>query len=428
MISRRRYWLQSPNIIDEALAAPAAGLWFEVHAENYMVAGGPRLAMLEAIRRSARCRCMASACRSPATADPDPDHLAASQAARRPLPARARIGASRLVAPGRPLFPRSPAVPRTNEVLARCADNIGRVQDALGRQILIENPTHYLNLSEHSWSETSFLAELARRSGCGLLIDVNNVAVGAHNVGSSKTNRTRRAGNSTYCSFVLPYLPFLIVFGILPTGYAVYFAFTNAGGTFSGFDNFITTVRRTSASWTPWSSMPSCTWSFWLVLPGGVRRRPGAAPPPAREPAVSESRVPLLHPGRPRRRGRRRDLALHARPDVSPGSFLLATRWGSNTFAQSIAPGNLPYCSRSSRSGPARAAGSSSCTARSTPFRTSRGSRAHRRRRPWQTAWRLKIPMLRKWIVYMVILAFAGGTQLFVEPQIVQHASFGLVS
>ena len=68
-------------------------------------------------------------------------------------------------------------------MLARCAANIGRVQDALGRQILIENPTHYLALRDHSWSETSFLAELARRSGCGLLIDVNNVAVGAHNLG-----------------------------------------------------------------------------------------------------------------------------------------------------------------------------------------------------------------------------------------------------
>jgi hypothetical protein len=74
-------------------------------------------------------------------------------------------------------------VPRTNEVLARCTANIGRVQDALGRQILIENPTHYLALRDHSWSETSFLSELARRSGCGLLIDVNNVAIGAHNLG-----------------------------------------------------------------------------------------------------------------------------------------------------------------------------------------------------------------------------------------------------
>jgi uncharacterized protein (UPF0276 family) len=62
-------------------------------------------------------------------------------------------------------------------------DNIGRVQDVLGRSILIENPTHYLALRDHQWSETSFLAELARRSGCGLLIDVNNVAVGSHNLG-----------------------------------------------------------------------------------------------------------------------------------------------------------------------------------------------------------------------------------------------------
>jgi hypothetical protein len=57
------------------------------------------------------------------------------------------------------------------------------VQDTLGRQILIENPSHYLALRDHEWSETSFLCELARRSGCGLLIDVNNVAVGAHNLG-----------------------------------------------------------------------------------------------------------------------------------------------------------------------------------------------------------------------------------------------------
>jgi len=69
------------------------------------------------------------------------------------------------------------------DALRRLARNIGCVQDALGREILIENPTHYLALSDHEWSETSFLAELARRTGCKLLIDVNNVAVGAHNLG-----------------------------------------------------------------------------------------------------------------------------------------------------------------------------------------------------------------------------------------------------
>jgi multiple sugar transport system permease protein len=44
----------------------------------------------------------------------------------------------------------------------------------------------------------------------------------------------------------------------------------------------------------------------------------------------------------------------------------------------------------------------------------------------WQTAWRIQIPLLRKWIVYMVILAFAGGTQLFVEPQLLSQASVGV--
>jgi hypothetical protein len=66
--------------------------------------------------------------------------------------------------------------------LGRLAANVGRVQDAIGREILIENPTHYLALRDHQWSETSFLCELARRSGCRLLIDVNNVVVGAHNL------------------------------------------------------------------------------------------------------------------------------------------------------------------------------------------------------------------------------------------------------
>jgi uncharacterized protein (UPF0276 family) len=166
----------------EALAAPAADLWFEVHAENYMVAGGPRLAMLERLRE--RPLSLHGVGMSLAgSADPDPEHLAALKRLVdrfEPALVSEHLAWSRL--DGR-CFPDLLPVPRTNQVLARCAANIARVQDALGRQILIENPTHYLALRDHSWSETSFLAELARRSGCGLLIDVNNVAVGAHNLG-----------------------------------------------------------------------------------------------------------------------------------------------------------------------------------------------------------------------------------------------------
>ena len=172
-----------PQHYREAVASPAAGLWFEVHAENYMVAGGPRLAMLEELRRERPLSLHGVGMSLAGAAPPDPAHLEALKRLTdrfEPALVSEHLAWSRL--DGR-CFPDLLPVPRTNEVLARCAANIGRVQDALGRQILIENPTHYLALRDHSWSETSFLAELARRSGCALLIDVNNVAVGAHNVG-----------------------------------------------------------------------------------------------------------------------------------------------------------------------------------------------------------------------------------------------------
>ena len=167
----------------EALASPAAGLWFEVHAENYMIEGGPRLAMLESVRRDRPLSLHGVGMSLAGAAEPDADHLAALKRLVdrfEPALVSEHLAWSRL--DGRCFSDLLP-VPRTNQVLARCAANIGRVQDALGRQILIENPTHYLTLREHSWSETSFLVELSRRSGCGLLIDVNNVAVGAHNTG-----------------------------------------------------------------------------------------------------------------------------------------------------------------------------------------------------------------------------------------------------
>jgi len=167
----------------EALAAPAAGLWFEVHPENYMVDGGPRLAMLERLRRDRSLSLHGVGMSLGGVADPDREHLAALKHLVdrfEPELVSEHLAWSRL--DGR-CFPDLLPVPRTNEALRRLAANIGRVQDALGREILIENPSHYLALRDHQWSETSFLAELARRTGCKLLIDVNNVAVGAHNLG-----------------------------------------------------------------------------------------------------------------------------------------------------------------------------------------------------------------------------------------------------
>ena len=74
-------------------------------------------------------------------------------------------------------------LPYTAATLARVAHHIDEVQQALGRRMLLENPSSYLAFAASTWSETDFLAELVRRTGCGLLLDVNNVFVSATNLG-----------------------------------------------------------------------------------------------------------------------------------------------------------------------------------------------------------------------------------------------------
>jgi uncharacterized protein (UPF0276 family) len=75
--------------------------------------------------------------------------------------------------------------PRTRAARARIGENIDRMQSVLGRRVLIENPALYLPLEGHAFDEVEFLAELVRRTGCGLLVDVNNVFVSANNLGYS---------------------------------------------------------------------------------------------------------------------------------------------------------------------------------------------------------------------------------------------------
>jgi uncharacterized protein (UPF0276 family) len=172
-----------PAHYEEALAAPADGLWFEVHPENYMVEGGPRLAWLEAIRARHPISLHGVGLSLAADAEPDPAHLARlAQLARRfePVLVSEHLAWSTWRGAYHPdLLP----FPRTDEALARIADNVDRAQDALQRRIAIENPAHYLRLDAHAWDEIDFLAELARRTGCGLLLDVNNVYVSARNLG-----------------------------------------------------------------------------------------------------------------------------------------------------------------------------------------------------------------------------------------------------
>ena len=169
----------------EALACRAEGAWFEVHAENYLVAGGPRLAWLEAIRRVHPLSLHGVSLSLAGSDAPDAatlTRLAALVDRFEPALVSEHLAWSRQAGTYLPdLLP----FPRSAEALATVCANVDRVQDALGRTIALENPSHYLTLDGHDWSEIDFLAEIARRTGCALLLDINNVYVSARNVGLS---------------------------------------------------------------------------------------------------------------------------------------------------------------------------------------------------------------------------------------------------
>jgi len=174
-----------PLHFEQALAAPADGLWFEVHPENYMVDGGPRLAWLEAIRERHPVSLHGVAASLAADAAPDPAHVArlAALAGRlEPVLVSEHLAWSTW---GDVYHPDLLPFPRSNEALLRIAGNIERLQDALRRKIAIENPSHYLHIEGHEYDEIDFLEELVRRTGCALLLDVNNVFVSARNLGAS---------------------------------------------------------------------------------------------------------------------------------------------------------------------------------------------------------------------------------------------------
>ncbi|HEY0274539.1 MAG TPA: DUF692 domain-containing protein [Paenirhodobacter sp.] len=155
--------------------------FFEVHAENYMGAGGPPHRYLTAIR----------------AAYPLSLHgVGLSIGADRPLD-RAHLDRLRdLIGRYEPaMFSEHLAwsthetgflndllpLPYTDATLRRVVEHVSQVQDTLGRQMLLENPSTYLAFTESTWSETDFIAEIARQSGCGLLLDVNNVEVACTN-------------------------------------------------------------------------------------------------------------------------------------------------------------------------------------------------------------------------------------------------------
>jgi uncharacterized protein (UPF0276 family) len=157
--------------------------WVEVHPETYMVPGGPRHATLEAVRERYPLSLHGVALSLGGAERPDREHLRALRAlVDRHEPGLISEHVAWSVHDG-VYFADLLPVPLNAAVLDQLCANVGEVQEALGRQILIENPSNYLLLSNSEIPEPEFLVTAARRTGCGLLVDVNNIYVSAANVG-----------------------------------------------------------------------------------------------------------------------------------------------------------------------------------------------------------------------------------------------------
>ncbi len=172
-----------PLYFEQAVAESCPGIWWEVHPENYAVPGGPRWRMLESLRQ-----------RHPLSLHSVSLSLASPQAIA-PQRLQGLVDLARRLQPAlisehlawswwqNQHAPDLLPVHRTHALLDILLQQLDRVQTALGRPIALENPSHYVPLC-HEWDEVDFLNTLVRRSGCHLLVDVNNVAVSAHNLGT----------------------------------------------------------------------------------------------------------------------------------------------------------------------------------------------------------------------------------------------------
>ncbi len=157
--------------------------WLEVHPENYMVPGGPRHVTLEAVREHYPLSLHGVALSLGGAERPDREHLRALRALiDRYEPGLVSEHVAWSVHDG-VYFADLLPVPLNSAVLDRLCANVDEAQEALGRQILIENPSNYLLLPDSEIPEPEFLVTAARRTGCALLVDVNNIYVSAANVG-----------------------------------------------------------------------------------------------------------------------------------------------------------------------------------------------------------------------------------------------------
>ncbi|MDQ1571648.1 MAG: multiple sugar transport system permease protein [Actinomycetota bacterium] len=233
----------------------------------------------------------------------------------------------------------------------------------------------------------------------------------------------RRTGLAGYL-FVAGYAILLVAFGIFPTIYAVYLALTNDRGQFAGLNQFIKVIQ--DYRFGPAFTNILIYLVLWLVILITLtvvvavilrsRLRPGLS---------SVFRFLFYIPGALAGVASVLVWLFMLDPGVSPVSGLL-NALGYSTFSEVIAPQNLPviFVFIAFWTGAGGWIVVMYGALNNIPDEILEAARVDGAG-PWKSAWFIQIPMIRKWIAYMTILAFAAGTQLFVEPQLLQSASLG---
>ncbi len=170
-----------PQHFAAIMADPGPVGWLEIHAENYMGDGGRPLAQLRHLAERFAISVHGVGLSIGGEGPLDRDHLSRLRHLCDWLnPASFSEHLAWSTHDGAYLNDLLP-VPYTAATLARVCDHIDTVQAALGRRMLLENPSVYVGFTESTMAEVDFLSDIARRTGCGLLLDVNNVHVSGTN-------------------------------------------------------------------------------------------------------------------------------------------------------------------------------------------------------------------------------------------------------
>lgn len=234
--------------------------------------------------------------------------------------------------------------------------------------------------------------------------------------------RSRSAGYL----FLSLYVVLLLCFGIAPTAYAIYLAVTSANGHFSGIANFVNTfhdfrflpafehVGEFMAIWL--TALVVFVVGLALMLQSMARR------------VSSVFRFIFYLPGALAGAASVLVWLFMLEPGVSPWNFVLSAL-GFTGLGQELLPDHLPvvFAFIAFWTGAGGWIVVMYAALNNIPNELLEAAQLDGAS-VWQSAMRVKLPLIKKWVVYMVILAFAAGTQLFVEPQLVGQASLGLVS